>query len=126
MIGAIRRKEPMTLRMPLSAAPGPQARLSALDYEVAQQKAETLGRIGQQVEQALEQLRSLQASGELSPELRAQRSALLDKAADRVWAMMVQREICGLRHWDAAVKQYAIPREVLNRMGRIGKEGQGR
>lgn len=32
---------------------------------------------------------------------------------------MIQRELCGLRHWEAVVKSYAIPREVLNRMGRV-------
>ena len=47
---------------------------------------------------------------------------MLDKAADRVWALMIQRELCGLRHWEATVKAYAIPREVLNRMGRVVKE----
>jgi hypothetical protein len=47
------------------------------------------------------------------------RAALLDEAADRVWAFMIQRELCGLRHWDTVVKEYGIPREVLNRMGRV-------
>jgi hypothetical protein len=112
----------MPLRTPSSAGSGP--RLAALDHEIAQQMAETLGRVGRHVEQALARLRAGPASDDLHPDQAARRMALLDEAADRVWAMMVQREICGLRHWDAAVKQYAIPPEVLNRMGRIGKEGQ--
>ena len=49
----------------------------------------------------------------------ASRSALLDQAAERVWAFMIQRELCGLRFWEAVVKEYGIPREVLNRVGRV-------
>jgi hypothetical protein len=86
---------------------------NVLDYEIAQQKAQTLGNLGSQVEQALAKLRAFDARAE-GPE----RSALLDQAADRAWAFMIQRELCGLRHWDAVVKEYGIPREVLNRMGR--------
>jgi hypothetical protein len=32
---------------------------------------------------------------------------------------MIQRELCGLRFWDAVVKEYSIPREVLNRLGQV-------
>ncbi len=32
---------------------------------------------------------------------------------------MIQRELCGLRHWEAVVKDYIIPREVLNRVGQV-------
>ena len=35
-----------------------------------------------------------------------------------MWAFMIQRELCGFRHWEAVVKDYGIPREVLNRVGR--------
>jgi hypothetical protein len=42
---------------------------------------------------------------------------------DRVWALMIQRELCGLRHWEASVKDYGIPREVLNRVGRVTPKG---
>ena len=49
----------------------------------------------------------------------ARRSALLDEAADRVWAFMIQRELCGLRYWEAVVKDYGIPQEVLNRVGQV-------
>jgi hypothetical protein len=44
---------------------------------------------------------------------------LLDGAADLVWAFMIQRELCGFRNWDAVVKHYSIPREVLNRVGQV-------
>ncbi len=32
---------------------------------------------------------------------------------------MIQRELCGFRNWDAVVKDYSIPREVLNRVGQV-------
>jgi hypothetical protein len=48
---------------------------------------------------------------------------LLNDAADRVWELMIQRELCGLRYWEAVVKQYGIPREVLNRIGQVRRKG---
>ncbi len=108
----------MSFRLPqsLTGAHRTDAGANVLDYEIAQQKAETLGDLGRQVEEALARLRVLDAQPERDA---AQRSVLLDRAADRVWALMIQRELCGLRHWEAVVKSYGIPREVLNRMGRV-------
>jgi hypothetical protein len=55
---------------------------------------------------------------------KARRSALLDDTADWVWALMIQRELCGLRFWEVVVKECGIPREVLNRLGQVRrKEG---
>jgi hypothetical protein len=111
----------MSLRMPQNLTGGlrPESGASVLDYELAQQKAQTLGSIGQQVEESLARLREFDQNGLERDE--AKRAALLDSAAERVWALMIQRELCGLRHWDAVVKAYGIPREVLNRMGRVGR-----
>jgi hypothetical protein len=111
----------MSLRLPQSLAPGlqPESRLSVLNHEIAQQKAETLGHMGQRVEQALARLRAFQATEPPGDPERL--SSLLDEAAERAWALMIQREISGLRHWEAVVKAYGIPREVLNRMGRVRK-----
>lgn len=108
----------MSLRMPQSpfGGRGPETGASVLDYEIAQQKAEILGSMGQQVEQALARLRAFDEEGADEPD---RRTALLDEAADKAWALMIQRELSGLRHWEAVVKAYGIPREVLNRMGRV-------
>ncbi|GGH12858.1 hypothetical protein GCM10007036_11050 [Alsobacter metallidurans] len=107
----------MTFRPPQSLSAGHRAEtgVDVLHFEIAQQKAETLGALGGQVEAALARLKALDATGTPEP---VRRSALLDEAADRVWSLMIQRELCGLRHWEAVVKAYGIPREVLNRMGR--------
>jgi hypothetical protein len=112
----------MTLRIPqgLPSAQRPDSGVNVLDYELAQLKAQTLGDLGRKVEQALERLRSFEAEGH-GPDGDERRAALRDAAADRVWSLMIQRELCGLRHWDAVVKAYGIPREVLNRMGRVSR-----
>jgi hypothetical protein len=112
----------MTLRIPqgLPSQRRPDSGVNVLDYELAQLKAQTLGDLGRQVEQALERLRTFEAENH-GPDAEERRAALRDAAADRAWALMIQRELCGLRHWDAVVKAYGIPREVLNRMGRVSR-----
>ena len=113
----------MPLRMPQSLSIGlnPETGWSVLDCEILQQKAQTLGNLGRQVEQALATLRAFDA-GEHGANKEA-RSALLDEAAERVWAFMVQRELCGFRYWDAVVKEYGIPAEVLSRVGQVRRKG---
>jgi hypothetical protein len=109
----------MAVRIPQSLSTGlqPETGWSVLDYELREQKAHTLGTLSGQVEQALAALRSIDATHGSDQEPR--RRALLDGAADLVWAFMIQRELCGLRNWDAVVKDYGIPREVLNRVGQV-------
>ena len=45
------------------------------------------------------------------------RSALVKAAADAVWGFLVQREVMGLRDRTQVIAHYAIPREVLARIG---------
>ena len=115
----------MSFRLPQSLTPGRlvETGMNVLDHEIAQQKAQTLGDMGQQVEYALARLRSFEA-GDAPGSDPAAHDRLRDEAAEKVWALMIQRELCGLRHWDQVVKAYAIPREVLNRMGRV-RTGSG-
>jgi hypothetical protein len=110
----------MAVRIPqsLSTALQQEDGWSVLDYELREQKAHTLGTLGGQVEQALAALRAFDA-GPQGPDKEDRRRALLDKAADRVWAFMIQRELCGLRNWEAVVRDYGIPGEVLNRGGQV-------
>ena len=110
----------MTVRMPQSYSAGlmRETGWNVLDYELREQKAQTLGAVARQVEQALAVLRAFDARDPRS-EGEDRRSALLDEAADRVWAFMIQRELCGFRNWEAVVRDYRIPREVLNRVGQV-------
>lgn len=107
----------MSLRPPSrysgSALPGggTSAGLFApLDHEIAAEKASALGRAGEKVETALGRLRALEPG---APE----RAAALKGAADAVWAYFVQRELCGLKRHHDAIRDYAIPAEVLVRLG---------
>jgi hypothetical protein len=35
---------------------------------------------------------------------------------------MIQRELCGLRFWEAVEREYGIPREVPNRLGQVRRK----
>ncbi|HEY8574402.1 DUF6665 family protein [Phenylobacterium sp.] len=81
---------------------------AVLRYELLQEQAAALGRQGERVEKALAALAACPGEG---------RPEALKVAADAVWCFFVQREVMGLRDRTAIVAQYAIPREVLNRLG---------
>jgi hypothetical protein len=122
VFGVVLRPD-MTVRMPQSLLTGHKRETgwSVLDYEILQQKAQTLGTLGRQVEQTLAALRAYDAGGPGADRV-AQRCTLLDDAAERVWALMIQRELCGFRYWEAVVKEYDIPGEVLSRVGQCRRK----
>jgi hypothetical protein len=72
--------------------------------------ASALGRAGERVEQALARLRGQERG---SPE----RSASLKAATEAVYAYFIQRELCGMRRHQDVIRDYAIPNEVLVRLG---------
>ena len=110
----------MAVRIPRSLSTGlqPETGWSVLDYELREQKAHTLGTVSGQVEEALAALRAFNAEAH-EPDREHRRHTLLDDAADLVWSFMIQWELCGFRNWEAVVKDYNIPREVLNRVGQV-------
>jgi hypothetical protein len=87
-----------------------QTGVGVLDYEILAEKAASLGRTGLQAEMRLKQLREHQGDA-------AQRAALVKETADAVYAWFIQRELCGLRRHDSLIREYAIPKEVLVRLG---------
>ena len=99
-----------SLRMPQTFAKrlGVETGEAVLRYELLQEQAASLGQSGRKVERALAALREHEGEG---------RAEVLKAAADAVWGFLVQREIMGLRDRAAIVAQYAIPREVMNRIG---------
>lgn len=99
-----------SLRMPqsLTRRLGFETGEAVLQYELLQEQASSLGRQGERMEKALAALAAHQGEG---------RVQALNAAADAVWCFLVQREVMGLRDRAAVVAQYAIPREVLNRLG---------
>ena len=82
--------------------------LGLLDHEIAAEKASSLGRAGEIVEKALAELR--QAGLQERPQA-------LKAASNAVYAYFIQRELCGLKRHHDAIRDYAIPAEVLARLG---------
>jgi hypothetical protein len=81
-----------------------------LEIEIAAEKAAALGRAGERVEQTLARLRALEHG---APE----RPASLQEAIEAVYAYFIQRELCGMRRHHDVIREYAIPNEVLVRLG---------
>ena len=81
-------------------------------HEIVEEQAAALGRMGRKAEAALAALRAHEGEG---------RAEVLKAAADAVWCFFVQREVCGLRDQKQIIKDYAIPGEVLVRLGAVEK-----
>jgi hypothetical protein len=93
---------------------------AALDYEIAQEKASTLGRLGRALEAALAELRDHDAQPhEASAERKQKRCALVAQAGHALWMFVVQREALGLRDSRQLMRDYAVPPEVQGRMGML-------
>lgn len=101
--------------MPLSAQTDVASLMAMLrppsiDLEIRSERASSLGRAGRRVESALGALRTFGGRPE-------DREPLLREAADAVWSYFVQREMMGFSRHEDAIEAYAIPAEVLNRVG---------
>jgi hypothetical protein len=111
----------MTLRPPRTNSS--KVRESALGYEIAQEQAAALGRLGRALEAALAALSEhdgLHAPSGDRPEpapTGAARERLLRDASNALWCFVVQREAVGLRDQRAIMRDYRVPAEVQNRMG---------
>lgn len=88
------------------------AAFNVLEADLIAEKASSLGHHGRLVEEALAALGAVDRDGDPEAKL-----ALVKKAARQVWAFFVQRELCGLRDQKQIIKDYAIPGEVLVRLG---------
>ena len=103
-----------------------KVRESALDYEIAQEQAAALGRLGRALEAALAALSEHDGrhadSGDRPGQAPAgaARERLLRDASNALWCFVVQREAVGLRDQRAIMREYRVPIEVQNRMGAFG------
>ena len=98
----------------------------ALDYEIAQEMASTLGRLGHALEQSLHTLARFDADhadDNLQPGDRDARRALVSAAGMALWHFVVQREACGLRDSRQVMRDYRVPIEVQYRMGAVTIRG---
>ena len=116
--------------MTLRSAPGSARHVVALDYEIMQDQASALGRLGRALEAAVAALAAYDrvASYDLGPrpdhapdpspsESCNLRKRLVQDASYALWCFMVQRESCGLRDPRPVIRDYRVPAEVQNRMG---------
>ena len=93
---------------------------AALDYEIAQEKAATLGRLGRALEASLAALREFdEQPPDASAEPKQARGELVAAAGRALWHFVVQREALGLRDSRQVMRDYAVPVEVQNRMGAL-------
>jgi hypothetical protein len=88
--------------------------IDALQYEIAQERAAVLARLGRQFEDALAKLEAHDASASADS---AERDALVGAAGEALWYFVVQREVLGLRDSDAVMRELRVPRDVRLRMG---------
>lgn len=88
--------------------------IDALEYEVLQEKAFTLGRMGRRLDASLAALRAFDAAGTGDA---AERDALVAAAGESAWYYMIQRKLTGFRDNDSVLRELGVPREVQARMG---------
>ena len=86
--------------------PTPKAAVGVLGDEILAEKAATLGRLYQRLETALAVLSAAPTD-----------NVLLDRAGEALWHFVIQRELCGFRNTDAALRDLGVPAAVRLRMG---------
>jgi hypothetical protein len=91
-----------------------------LDYEIVQEQAAALGRMGRALEAALAKLREFDAAHPRAgapASMQQARRKLVAEAGHALWMLAVQREACGLRDSRTIMRDYNVPGEVQRRMG---------
>src|ERR1700760_1659651 len=93
---------------------------ATLEYEIAQEKASALGRLGRRLEAALT---ALAACPRTAGPNRKIRDHLVEQAGYALWLLAVQREACGLNNLVHLLQVYHVPNEVVARMGPLAMPG---
>ena len=91
-----------------------------LHYEIVQEQASALGRMGSALEQSLARLREFDAAharSEVPASMQAARRKLVMEAGQALWMFVVQREASGLRDSRHIMRTYNVPGEVQRCMG---------
>jgi hypothetical protein len=95
----------------------------ALEYELRQEQAATIGRLARELRTALDALDAYKrqaGGGTAATDGRdPQQQRLVDDAAYALWHVVVQRECSGFGGTEHVLKDYAVPAEVRARMGAI-------
>jgi hypothetical protein len=96
--------------------------LDALEYELVQEQAATIGRLGRELRHSLDALEAYDkgaAGAGTAADRTPGREALLDAAAHALWHFVVQRECSGFGRTEDVLKDYAVPGAVRARMGAV-------
>lgn len=88
--------------------------VDVLQYEVLQESAATLARLGRKLQDSLDALAAFDAA---PPAGAADRDALVGAAGEALWYYVVQREVMRIPATDAMLRELGVPREVRLRMG---------
>ena len=91
---------------------------ATLQYEIAEERASALGRLGRRLEAALTALAACPRTANSSRNIR---DGLVEQAGYALWLFVVQREACGLNKIDHVIKVYGVPNEVVARMGPLAR-----
>jgi hypothetical protein len=87
---------------------------ATLQYEIAEEKASALGRLGRRLDAALTALADCPQAANSNRNIR---DALVEEAGYALWLLAVQREAIGLNRLDHVLQVYHVPNEVVARMG---------
>lgn len=87
---------------------------ATLEYEIAQERASALGRLGRRLEAALGALAACPRTATSDQKIR---DSLVEEAGYALWLFVVQREACGLNDSAQVMQTYGVPNEVYVRMG---------
>jgi hypothetical protein len=93
-----------------------------LEYEIVEEQAAALGRMGRALETSLARLREFDAAHQRSDapaSAQEVRRTLVMEAGQALWMYVVQREACGLRDSRTVIRDYGVPGEVQRRMGAV-------
>jgi|GEM_PF-2792019 len=93
---------------------------ATLQYEIAEEKASALGRLGRRLEAALTALAACPRTADSNRNIR---NSLVERAGYALWLLAVQREACGLNKFDHLLQVYGVPSEVVARMGPLAMPG---
>jgi len=96
--------------------------MDVLDYEIVQEQAAALGRMGRALEVALAKLREFDAAHPRAGapvSTQKARHVLVMEAGHALWMFVVQREACGLRDSRTVIRDYSVPGEVQQHMGAV-------
>jgi hypothetical protein len=96
--------------------------VDVLNYELAQEQAVALGRMGRALEGALARVREFDAAhprSDAAASAQQARRTLVAEAGHALWMFVVQREACGLRDSRTVMRDYEVPAEVQQCMGMV-------